>query len=503
MKVRTRVTASFVAIVVLMVVVDIIAVVPYRLILSSSEGRAAVDQAALAVLRVNVDVYAFTGPLAAATSSADVRRLKGEAAVLRGAFGGDVDRAERLIVSSTHLAGDATIRGALDAIKAGLPFQLDRIVALAAAGDWPAARLRLAYDVPPLVDISSVLVDRLESAVAHEREAADARAQGARQLFVVVVIATLAALLMAVGLAWSTTRAITKPLAVLEAGAHALARGDFQHRITLTGSHELAGLGSAFNYAVDRIGELFAERERAEEQLRRSQADLAHVTKITTVSELAASLAHEIRQPMTAAMTDVKTSLRWLSRDEPDTAEARAAATRAVQDVTRATEIISRIRSLFKQDDQQRQLLDVNDVIDEMVPLLRGEAHRYGVSIRADLDRGVPPIMADRVQVQQVLMNLMLNGIEAMKETRGHLIVMSRASQQDVLISVSDTGVGLAPEHGDQMFNAFFTTKAQGTGMGLSISRSIVHSHGGRLWADANAGPGATFSFTLPIADGR
>jgi signal transduction histidine kinase len=308
------------------------------------------------------------------------------------------------------------------------------------------------------------------------------------------------ALLMAVGLAWSTTRAITRPLAVLEAGAHTLARGDFQHRFELAGSHEFAELGATFNYAAARIGELFAERDRAEEQLRQSRTDLAHIARVTTMGELAASLSHEIRQPTSAAMMDVRTCLRWLSRDEPDIDEAKAAADRAVKDITRTSEIISRVRSLFKNDVQQREPLDVNELVDEMVPLLRSEAHRVGVPIQTELACGLAKVSADRVQVQQVLMNLMLNGIEAMNETRGPLIVTSRADGHDVLISVSDSGVGLPQGAADRMFQAFFTTKPQGTGMGLSISRSIIESHGGRLWAEANASGGATFSFTLPVA---
>jgi signal transduction histidine kinase len=186
----------------------------------------------------------------------------------------------------------------------------------------------------------------------------------------------------------------------------------------------------------------------------------------------------------------------------PGIGEAKAAADRAIKDITRASEIISRIRSLFKNDDQQREPLDVNNLVDEMVPLLRSEAHRYGVPIQTELDRGLPRVSADRVQVQQVLMNLMLNGIEAMNETRGPLVVTSRANGHDVLISVSDSGVGLPQGAADQIFQAFFTTKPQGTGMGLSISRSIIEAHGGRLWAEANANGGATFSFTLPAAAG-
>ena len=164
-------------------------------------------------------------------------------------------------------------------------------------------------------------------------------------------------------------------------------------------------------------------------------------------------------------------------------------------------DIIDRLRSLYKKSPPKRELVEVNEIVREMVVLLRGEANRYAVSIRTDLAADLPKITADRVQLQQVLMNLMLNAIEAMKETGGVLTVKSQLDQDGrVMISVSDTGVGLPAEKADQIFNAFFTTKPQGSGMGLAISRSIVESHGGRLWATANDGRGATFHFTLPIA---
>jgi PAS domain S-box-containing protein len=247
------------------------------------------------------------------------------------------------------------------------------------------------------------------------------------------------------------------------------------------------------------------ERKRAEEErerLRQVQADLAHVTRVTTMGELAASLAHEIKQPISAAVTDARTCLRWLGRDQPDVAEAREAASRVNNDVTRASDIISRISLLFKNGVLQRELVDVNELIREMIILLRSEAARYSISIRSVLANDVPRIMADRVQLQQVFMNLMLNGIEAMRGmgTAGELTV--RLQQRDscqLLISVDDTGVGLQPEQAERVFNTFYTTKAQGTGMGLPISRSIIESHGGRLWASLHPGRGATFQFTLPV----
>jgi C4-dicarboxylate-specific signal transduction histidine kinase len=242
-------------------------------------------------------------------------------------------------------------------------------------------------------------------------------------------------------------------------------------------------------------------RNRAEEELRGAHADLAHVNRVTAMGELTASLAHEVNQPIAAAVTDSNTCLRWLTRDEPDLEEARLAATRAVKDAARASEIVNRIRSLFKRGAPQRELVDVNEVIREMVVLLRSQAIRYSVSMRTEQSEDLPQIMGDRVQLQQVLMNLMINAIEAMKDMHGlrELTVKSQRAEDDqLMVTVSDTGVGLPPQQADQIFNAFFTTKHDGTGMGLRISRSIVESHGGRLWADGNSPRGASFHLTLP-----
>jgi C4-dicarboxylate-specific signal transduction histidine kinase len=258
-------------------------------------------------------------------------------------------------------------------------------------------------------------------------------------------------------------------------------------------------VGEYLGISMDVTEQRRAERER--EALRQAQADLAHVTRMTTMGELTASLAHEIKQPIAAAVLNAQTCLRWLRRDPPDVAEARAAASSLVKDASRASDIINQIRLLFNRGTPERHSLDVNEVIQEMIGLLRGEASWHSISIRGDLADDLPRITADRVQLQQVLMNLMLNGIEAMKDmgTVGELTITSRPGDDaQLLISVRDTGVGLRPEQAEQIFQTFFTTKPQGTGMGLSISRSIIESYGGRLWATTNPGRGATFHFTLP-----
>jgi PAS domain S-box-containing protein len=256
---------------------------------------------------------------------------------------------------------------------------------------------------------------------------------------------------------------------------------------------------------VEYVGTVIdiTERKRAEEErerLRQAQADLAHVNRVTTMGELTASLAHEVNQPIGAAVTNANTCIRWLARDTPNVEEARAAAMRSAKDGMRAAEIVSRIRLLFKKGTPERELVDVNEVVREMLVLLRGEATRYNVSIQTELSAELPPVLGDRVQLQQVMMNLMLNGMDAMKDvdgTRELAIKSQRAENEQVLVTVSDTGVGLPTQQADQIFKAFFTTKSHGTGMGLSISRSIVESHGGRLWAAENSPRGASFHFAL------
>jgi PAS domain S-box-containing protein len=243
------------------------------------------------------------------------------------------------------------------------------------------------------------------------------------------------------------------------------------------------------------------DQKRAEEALRQAQGDLARINRVTTMGELTASLAHEISQPISGAITNANVCLRKLGSDKPDLSEVRGAVIRIERDAKRAAEIIRRIRSQFERTGLDREVLDVNEINLETVALLRDEAARYNISVRTELAAGLPPVVGDRVQLQQVAMNLIVNGIEAMKEVDGmrEMVIQSqRAENEQILFSISDTGTGFPPQLAEQIFDPFFTTKPRGTGMGLRISRSIIESHGGRLWAECVAGRGATFHLNLP-----
>jgi len=244
------------------------------------------------------------------------------------------------------------------------------------------------------------------------------------------------------------------------------------------------------------------QAKEARDRVRQLEADLAHTIRVSTMGELTASLAHEIKQPIGAAVTNAQSCLRLIDRLEPDLPEAREAALEMIKDARRAAEIIDRVRLLFQKGSSQLETIDLNQVIEEMVIMMGEEANQHAVTIRTELAQGIPNVMADRVQLQQALMNLMLNAIEAMQGKGGELRVESQlALDGQLLISVSDTGVGLPIENLDNIFNAFFTTKPRGTGLGLAITRSVIQSHGGHIWVTVNSGGGATFQFTLPIRE--
>jgi signal transduction histidine kinase/HAMP domain-containing protein len=616
-----RLILGFVFIILSMLAADAVILWQFHLVRTQAERLNGIDQKLVAVLRVHTSLLAFHDRLEELADSQDVGRLVTEGERLRTAVLED----SRGAMSAFSLAPfdfqrDPTILPILHAVQSALPAQLEAITALANAGDWRAVRQRLANQLTAMQSVTLALVERVDHEVGEEQAQTVRKIKRVQRLvFLVVPLTAVFTLLIAATLGLAITRSITQPLARLVEGSKALARGEFQHQVSVTGKDELAHLGHVFNDTARRLQDLYetlqqseaylaeaqrlsktgsfgwsvstgeirwseetfrifqydrttkptvelilkrvhpedtvhvkhtienastngkdfedeyrllmpensikyvhvvahtlsdksgeivlgavmdvTERKRAEEALREAQANLARVSRVTTIGELTASLAHEVNQPIAAAVTSANSCIHWLADDIPNVDKARAAAMRIVNDGTRAAEIISRIRLLFQKGTPQWQLADVNEIIGEMIVLLRGEATRYSISVRTELAADLPAVMGDRVQLQQVLMNLMINGIDAMKDvdgTRELAINSQRAKNEEVMVSVTDTGVGLPPQHAEQIFNAFFTTKPHGTGMGLRICRSIVESHGGRLWAADNPPRGANFYFTLP-----
>jgi PAS domain S-box-containing protein len=245
------------------------------------------------------------------------------------------------------------------------------------------------------------------------------------------------------------------------------------------------------------------EHVLASEALRESQIALAHANRVTTMGELTASIAHEVNQPLAAVIANAEACLRWLDRETPDLDAARRSVEWVIDDGNRASEVIRRVRSLANKAEIEKVPLDIKDLISEVISLMQRELISHQVTLRTEFAPGLPMILGDRVQLQQVIINLVMNGIEAMQSVEDRpreLVIRSRQEKiQQILVSVMDCGVGISAENADRLFNAFFTTKSSGMGMGLSICRSIIEAHGGRLWVTANVPHGATFQFTLPV----
>ena len=255
--------------------------------------------------------------------------------------------------------------------------------------------------------------------------------------------------------------------------------------------------------ANSKLDAQIAEQKLAEDALHQAQTELAHVSRVTTMGELTASIAHEIKQPLAAVITNGNACLRWLARETPDLDEAREAVRRVIRDGNRANEVITRIRALLRKTETRKTQLDINEAIEEVILLTQKDAARRGVRLRLELTAGLPPVFGDRVQLQQVALNLVMNGVEAMAlvndRPRELLISSSQDGTEQLLVAVQDCGMGIDQENLEKIFQAFYTTKSQGMGMGLAISRSIIEAHGGRLWATPNEGEGATIQFTLPL----
>ncbi len=258
---------------------------------------------------------------------------------------------------------------------------------------------------------------------------------------------------------------------------------------------------------ITHLASIAVEREQAEEALRQAQADLAHVSRVTTMGELTASIAHEVNQPLTAVVNNANACLDLLPKGAPNVAEVREALAEIIDDADRASAVILHVRQLAKRAPIEKSLLDLRDVVKDVLALARYESAARRVTIHTDLPEDLPSVSGDRVQLQQVLLNLVMNGMDAMntvEESKRVLTICGRLETRDGMraasLRVQDSGTGFKPEEMDRLFEAFYTTKPQGMGMGLAISRSIIEAHGGRLWAEPNQGPGATFLFSLPDA---
>jgi C4-dicarboxylate-specific signal transduction histidine kinase len=255
--------------------------------------------------------------------------------------------------------------------------------------------------------------------------------------------------------------------------------------------------------ANEQLQSEITEREAAEERLIRAQAEVARIARITTMGELAASIAHELNQPLGGIVVSGDACLRWLAAKPPNLDEVLQAVEAIIRDGTRASGVLVRIRGLLRRGEGLRERSDINDVVREVIALSDGELRRNGVSLRTEMPEDLPPVVVDRILMQQVILNLIMNAMEAMRAVSDRVRVLRIRTEEQpsgsIVVLVQDSGVGVDPKHSSRMFEAFYTTKAQGIGMGLTISRSIVEAHGGQLWAVANDGPGSTFCFTLPV----
>jgi C4-dicarboxylate-specific signal transduction histidine kinase len=295
-----------------------------------------------------------------------------------------------------------------------------------------------------------------------------------------------------------THRHIVQPLEQLEGIVHKVrTTKDYSLRSDYGSRDEIGELATAFN---DMLSELASAREREAH----NQAELARVARLTTMGTMAGSIAHEINQPLAAIVTNSNAAVRWLSTTPPDLGEVRAALARIAGDGRRASEVVGGIRALFRNDVGAAAPLAVNDLVLEALDVLQGELRSQGVSVRTELARDLPPVAGHRVQLQQVVINLVVNAVEAMKavppDSRQLLVRSETAEAERVLVAVEDSGPGIEPKSIDRIFNAFYTTKEQGTGMGLAICRTIVEAHGGRLWASARHPAGSIFRFALPTS---
>jgi PAS domain S-box-containing protein len=622
LNIGSRLILCFVFIILVMLGADAVVLWQFQVVHAQAERLNGIDQKLVTLLRVHASLLEFYAGLEAIAQTEDADLLVKEAGALRAVALNDIQRAvSSFSLLPSDLPRDPNLLPTIHVIQSSLTSQLETIIKLASSGDWRAVQLRLSNQVRPLESMTSALVEKVDRDAAEQRAETVLNAGRVQRLvFLIVPTTAVFALLIAATLGLAITRSITQPLARLVEGSKALARGEFQHQVTIQGEDELAHLGQVFNDTARRLRDLYAvlqssedrlrlvidtipayvwstgpdgsvdfinrrwlestglsaesavgwdwnsalhpddltrvvdalhralaagepvenearlrqadgkyrwflirnvplrdelgnivkrygtsidieDRKQAEDALRQAQADLAHVNRVTTMGELTASLAHEVNQPLSAIVANGHACLRWLSADPPNLAKAREAAERITRDGQDAGEIVRRVRALFRRAPGEKDVLDLNEVIGEVLRLLRGDAGKRGIAVETDLDQKLPSVVADRIQLQQVVLNLVLNGIEAMDQVADHpKTIFIRSAWENpnaAVVEVRDSGAGF--ENPERAFEAFFTTKQNGMGMGLAICRSIIEAHHGRLWVAPSVGPGATVRFTIPL----
>jgi PAS domain S-box-containing protein len=616
-----RLIVGFVFIVLSMLAADAVVLWQFHVVRTQAERLNEMDQTLVAVFRVHSSLSAFSDRLEALAQSGDADRLVAEAGPLRTAVLEHIRRASIALSVPPFVQQDPTILPTLHVIQSALSSQLDGITTLAAAADWRAVHLRASNQVRPLTSLASTLVESVAQQAGEQQAQVVRNVRRVEDLvFVMVPLTAAVTLLIAATLGLAITRSITQPLARLVEGSKALARGEFQHEVSVSGTDELAHVGHIFNETARRLREVYAtlqgsenrlrrvidtipahawstpadgsvdfinkrflefagrsrdelvgwgwksllhpddvtgfaerwraalatgepmesqarvrradgeyrwllirnvplrdesghiinwygtaidieEHHRAEEALRQVQTDLAHVSRVTMLGQMAASIAHEVDQPLSGVVINANACLRFLANDTLDLAEVHDGLQAIARDGRRASEVIARIRALARRAATEREPVDINQMIREVLILADGEARRTHARLLTELAADLPEVLGDRVQLQQVVLNLLRNGLDAMTSVvdrpRELVIRTQKDATASVQVAVQDSGSGLDPQHADRVFEPFYTTKRSGIGMGLSISRSIVEQHGGKLWAVPNEGPGTTFHFTV------
>jgi len=620
--IRPRLTLGFAIVIVAMMAGNAVSLWQFARARAEAERLSSVDRKFISVLQAHINILKVHGRLdALAPSNESLFSVAEMEALHREVVESSLRSKQALSRLAVETPTDAASLPTLIAIQDILPAQLEAVIALANAGDWPAVRLRLANQVRPLESLSSALVESIDREVGDERSQILANiGQVQRRILLIAPLTALITLGFAGFLGVAITRSITRPLTRLMDASKAHGRSEF-HRVSIGGRDELAHLGAVFNETAETLRELYetlftreaylaeAQRlshtgsfgwnlsdgalvwsgemfrifgyddavmptldlvlerthpddiavvrqvldrasqggtdwdlehrllmpdgstkyvravahavrhpsgqpkffgavvdltptKRAEEALNRAGAELAHVSRLTTLSALTASIAHEVNQPLSGIITNAGTCLRMLDATPPNLEGARETARRTIRDGNRASDVITRLRALFSKRGFTLEPVDLNEATREVIALSSSDLQRHRIMLSCELAEHLPMVRGDRIQLQQVILNLLRNASDAMVDVddrpRQVRISTEREDGDRVRLTVRDVGVGLHAQNIESLFDAFYTTKSGGMGIGLFVSRSIINRHQGRLWAEPNDGPGATFSFSIP-----